>query len=753
MSGAVGMVTPVTEDGLHHRTCPLCEGMCGVTVAVEDGKVASVRPNRNDVWSRGHVCPKGTTLGDLHHDPDRLRTPMVRDGGEWKSASWDAAFARLEELVEGVRARHGPDAFAAYAGNMAGKDSALSRYSGLMLATSGIRQVYSSSTVDQHPKNLSAMLMFGNEWKIPIPDLDRTDLFVIFGGNPAASKGSIFSHRDVMGAMRDLRARGGRVIVIDPVRTQTARAADQWIGLKPGSDAAFMLGAAHVLFARDAVRLRHLDGLVEGLDALRAVAADFSPERVAPFCGVEAAVITGLADELIRTDRAAIYGRIGTCTQQFGTLASWMVDVLAILTGNLDREGGSMWSRPVAALVDMLATLPEGMPVVMGQSRVRGAPAVLGQFPASCLAEEIATPGPGQIRGLLTVAANPALSAPDAARLAAALPLLECMVSMDNYINETTRHAHVILPSPSFLESPHFDMWSWIFCLTSGGHYSPPVFLPQGRPEHWRVVARVGAIIGGQPHADIDAMDDGYFAALAAGRGIDPEQALALLPERGPARILDLAIRTGPFGDRFGAVQDGLSLASFADAPDGRIIGPAVPRAAEGFATASGRIEIAPPLILSDIPRLKQALDAPAAPLVLVSRRHLRSMNSWMHNIPTLVKGKERCTLRMHSADAAARGLRGGDTVAVTSAAGTITVPLELDDDIRPGVISMPHGWGHGDPQTHLAVAHAHPGANTNVLSPGTLVDAVSGNAVLNGIAVEVRKVENTGNVMTGETA
>ena len=564
----------MTHDGVQHRTCPLCEGMCGVTVTVEGGRAATVRPNKKDRWSLGHICPKGTTLGALHHDPDRLRTPMIRDGSEWKSASWEAAFDRLETLVDGVRERHGPHAFAAYGGNMAGKDATLSRYSGLMLATSGIQQVYSSGTVDQHPKNLSAMLMFGSEWKIPIPDLDHTDLFVIFGGNPAASKGSIFSHRDVMGAMRDLRARGGRVIVIDPVRTQTARSADQWIGLKPGSDAAFMLGIAHVLFARDAVRLRHLDGLVDGLETLREIVTGFSPQWVAHHCGIDAIVIENLADELIRTERSAIYGRIGTCTQTFGTLASWMIDVLAILTGNLDRQGGSMWSRPVAPLVDMLATLPADMPVVMGKSRVRGVPAVLGQFPASCMAEEIATPGPGQIKGLLTFAANPALSAPDSGKLAEALPLLECMVSLDNYLNETTRHAHVILPSPSFLESAHYDMWSWVFCLTSGGHYSPPIFPVTDRPDHWRVVARVGAIIGGQPSADIDAMDDGYFRALATGRGIDPDMAIMALPNRGPDRILDLAIRTGPFGDRFGTVAGGLTLDSFRDEPDGLIVAP-----------------------------------------------------------------------------------------------------------------------------------------------------------------------------------
>jgi anaerobic selenocysteine-containing dehydrogenase len=729
----------MVQDGTQNRTCPLCEGMCGVTVTVEQGHVATVRPNKADKWSRGHVCPKGTTLGALHEDPDRLRSPMVRDGDTWKTASWDGAFERLAQLAEGVRERHGPNAFAAYGGNMAGKDTTLSRYSWLMLETAGIQQVFTSSTVDQFPKNLSSLLMFGNEWRIPIPDLDNCDLFLIFGGNPAASKGSIFSHRDVMGGMRELRARGGRVIVVDPVRTQTAQAADQWIGLRPGTDAAFMLAIAHVIFVRGAVRLGHLADHVNGIEALRDVAARFSPARAASFCGVEQAVIEGLANELIRTDRAAIYGRIGTCTQSFGSLASWMVDALAILTGNLDRKGGSMWSRPVAPLIEMLATLPHGMPLLGDTSRVRGARRVMGQFPASCMAEEILTPGEGQIKGLITFASNPALSAPDAAKVAQALPLLECMVSFDNYLNETTRHAHVVLPSPSLLESAHFDMFSWAFCLTSGGHYSPPVFPTPDRPDHWRVLVRAGAIIGGRKDEIVDAIEEGFVRRLAEGRGVDPDIVIATLPEAGPDRLLDLAIRTGPFGEGFGARPDGLTLDSFRGKGDSILVGTAVSRAEEGFATASGKIEAAPDYILTDIPRLEAALDAPASGLVLVSRRHLRSMNSWMHNIDTLVKGRDRCTLQMHSIDAASHGLARGELVTVESASGAIDVPLDINDDIRPGVVSMPHGWGHIDPSSQLSIARAHPGVNTNILTPGTLVDAISGNAVLNGIPVRIR--------------
>lgn len=730
-----------TAPVLHARTCPLCEGMCGVNVAVQDGKVLTVRPNPEDTWSRGHICPKGTTLGALHHDPDRLTRPMMRNGSEFREVSWEEAFKRLEALVAGVRGRYGPNAFAAYGGNMAGKDATLSRYTGLLFAASGIQQIYSSGTVDQHPKNVSALLMFGDEWKIPIPDVDRTDLFLILGGNPAASKGSIFSHRDVMGAIRAIRQRGGRVIVVDPVRTATAQAADEWIGVRPGTDAALLLGVANILFESDAVRLGHLDGLVNGLADVHALVRRFTPEYVADFCGIDPQVIRDLAAILALTERSAIYGRIGLCTQEFGTLACWLVDVLAVLTGNLDREGGSMWSVPVASLVPMLATLPREMPLVMGRSRVRGVPAVLGQFPASCMAEEIDTPGEGQIKGLVTCAANPVLSAPGSKRLAAALPLLECMVSFDNYLNETTRHAHLIFPSPSFLESPHFDMWSWIFSLTSGGHYSPPIFATPDRPEHWRVIARVGAILGGNPDADIDAMDDGYFAALAEGQGIDRETALAASPRRGPERILDLAIRSGPFGDRYGVVPDGLSLDGFRNLPNGRLIGPATSQAHKGFHTASGKIELAPAHILADVPRLEAAMAAPQPELVLVSRRHLRSMNSWMHNVDTLVKGKDRCTLQIHPDDASRRGILAGDRVFITSASGEIEAPAELNADLRPGVVSMPHGWGHRDPATRLAVARQHPGTNTNVLSPGELVDAASGNAVLNGIEVSIRKI------------
>ena len=732
------------NSAIHARTCPLCESMCGILVTVgEEGQVERIRPNPDDVWGQGHICPKGTVLGELHDDPDRLRRPVIREGTHWREAGWDEAIDHVRTLAAGVRARHGGNAFATYMGNVGGaKDATLTRYIGMFLATSGIGHIYSSGTVDQQPKNLSAYLMFGHEWAIPIPDVDNSDLFIVMGGNPAASKGSIFSHRDVMGAIRALRQRGGKVIVIDPVRTGTARAADQWIGVRPGTDAALLLSVAHVLFAQDKVRLRHLTDRVTGLEDVRRIAERFPPERVADYCGVDPSVIYGLAEQLAQADRAAIYGRIGLCTQRFGTLASWMVDVLAVLTGNLDREGGSMWARPVSSLVDMLGSLPSGTPVLTGRTRVRGAPVVLGQTPAALLAEEIATPGEGQIRGLVTLGANPVLAVPGSGPLADALASLDCMISFDNYLNETTRHAHVVFPSPSMLQSPHYDIWSWAFSLTSGGHYSPPLLPPEeARPEQWRVVAAVAAAIGGDVNPDIDAIDDAWFSQLAASQGIDPQQALAASPRRGPERITDLGIRTGPWGDRFGAVPGGLTLENFRHESNGLIVGRAEPGAHRTFATPSGRIELAPAYIVSDISRLESALDDAVPELVMVSRRTLRSLNSWMHNVPSLVSGKPRCTLQMHPADANRHGLSEGDRTVVSSVSGTLEAPVEITEDIRPGVVCMPHGWGHADPFATTQVARAHAGVNLNIISPADFFDEISGNSAVNGFEVTLSKL------------
>lgn len=722
------------------RVCPFCEGMCGIIVSIEGDEVVDVRPDLENTWSQGHVCPKGIMVGKVHHDPDRLLKPVARDGAGWRELEWEEAFDYTRRLVGKVLPDHGHQCIAGYLGNMSAKGFGSARYAGRLLKLSKIPNIYSSSLTDQHPKNVVCHLMYGAMWRIPIPDLDRTDLFVIMGANPAVSKGSIFSHRDVMGAIRELRARGGRVIVIDPVRTATAKKADQWIGIKPGSDAALLLAVANVLFAEGLVAPAHLTPLLNGLDEVRELAARFTPEWVAGFCGVDAEVIRDLALEIGRAERASVYGRIGLCTQSFGTLASWLIEVISILTGNLDRVGGTMWATQLADHQDITAPYSTDIPLITGYSRVSGVPAYLGQLPIACLAEEIDTPGEGRLRGLLTFGANPIITGPGTERLAAALPQLDFMVSIDNYINETTRFADLIIPAPSILEQPHWDLYAWPFALKSGGHYSPAAFGVHGRPEEWEVLTRLGTIFGGEADRDLGELDDEFFAGMCDVRGVDHATAFAASPDRGPERILDLAIRSGPFGDHYGTRPGGLTIADFKNDSCGKIVGDAVPLGASVLKTASGKIEMGHPHFFADIERLEHEMRASVPALQLVSRRHLTSLNSWLHNIDPLVRGRNRCTLFMHPQDAATIGVGNDDLVDVSSMSGSITVPVEIVEDIRHGVVSLPHGWGHDAKGTKLSVASLHPGANSNVLSPRDLRDEASGNAVFNGIEVSVVK-------------
>jgi anaerobic selenocysteine-containing dehydrogenase len=731
------------QRDLRYRTCPLCEAMCGLELEIEGDRVARLRPDDADVWSKGYVCPKGATIPQLHADPDRLRTPLIRDGASWREATWDEAFQRCAELLGGVLERHGKSAVSCYIGNPTAHNFSLARYVGLFMGLSQLPVIYSAGTVDQWPKNVSCMLMYGHMWWIPTPDVQRTQYWMILGGNPQASQGSLLACPDLLGEIDHLRARGGRTVVVDPRRTGTADRADEWVPIVPGTDAAFLLALCNVLFAEDLVRLGDLADLVNGVDEIRAAASEFTPERVAATCRIPADTIRRLAREIAGAPSAAVYGRIGLCNQEFGTLASALIDVVNILTGNFDRPGGLMFGNPIAWSVNSLPN-PEfagGVEFGRWKTRVRGATEVLGQAPLSCMAEEIATPGEGQIKALITIAGNPVISSPDAGRLDAALPALECMISVDNYLNETTRHAHVILPGLSALEQPHFDDLIAMWAVRSVGNYSAPVFPPApGRPAEWEILLKLGALAGGMTldQIDVAAIDDGYLAALAMAQGIDASKVLPLYEGRGPERLLDLQIRSGPFGDRYGERPDGLTLQHFIDQPHGIDMGPMVPRLREILATASGKVELAPPYVMADVPRLRTRLERAVDRLLLVSRRHLRSNNSWMHNLETLVRGRDRCTLLVHPEDARAHALADGALARVTSEAGSIVVPVQVSDEMMPGVVSLPHGWGHDKDGIRLGVAKQYAGVNSNILSPGRLVDPLSNNAVVNGIEVDV---------------
>ncbi|NVB82205.1 MAG: molybdopterin-dependent oxidoreductase, partial [Kofleriaceae bacterium] len=565
-------------ERIAHRVCPLCEACCGLEVGIADGKVTSIRGHVRDVLSRGFICPKGAALRDLHEDPDRLRAPLVKRDGVHVEVTWDEAFAEIERRLPPILEAHGRDAVAMSLGNPSAHRHGLLLYGARLARTLG-RNIYSASTLDQMPKQLACGLLFGHWLSVPVPDLERAQLLVVLGANPVVSNGSMWTVPDFRGKAKAMQARGGRLVVIDPRRTETAELADQHVFIRPGGDVFLLLGIVHVLFAEKLVRLGRLAPHVDGVELIERAVADYSPEQVGPRCGIEPAVIVELARAL-STERAVLYGRIGTCTQEYGTLASWLVDVINVLTGNLDAPGGAMFPKAAAFAANTIGAPGKGKGISIGRrkSRVSGAPEVFGELPMTCLAEEIETPGEGQVRALITIASNPALSAPNGPRIAAALEQLELMISVDIYLNETTRHADVILPGLSALEEPHYDVAVPQLSWRNTARYSPALLPPPpGALAEWQILLRLVAITTGRgASADLRALDDELaLADVTRVAGAQAEMLMKMLGDRvGPERLLDLALRGGPYGDRFGFVPDGLTLARVAAAPEGIDLGP-----------------------------------------------------------------------------------------------------------------------------------------------------------------------------------
>ena len=737
-------------------TCPLCEATCGLELHVEDQEVRLVRGDRDDVFSHGYLCPKGTAIRALEADPDRIRRPQIRVGERWHEASWDEAFELIDANLTRIVAENGPDSLAVYLGNPGAHNLSGLLYNRVLLQAARTKNVYSASTVDQMPKQVSAGLMFGGALSIPVPDVDRTDYLLMLGANPFASNGSLMTAPDIPGRLRALRARGGRLVVIDPRRSKTAEEADEHCFIRPATDAHFLAALVNVLFADGLIDLGTVAEWVAGVDVVRDAVAAFTPEVVAPICGIDAANIARIARELAGASSAAVYGRIGTCTQEFGTLASWLVDVLNVITGNLDRPGGAMFAKPATASATVGNEAGRGRGVRFGRrlSRVRGIPEFYGELPTVCFAEEIDTPGDGQVRAVLTIAGNPILSNPDSERLDRAFASLDFMVSVDIYRNETTHHADVILPPEPMLARGHYDVALLSLAIHNVANYSPPVFeLQPGELPEWQIMLRLAAIVSGQgAHADIDALDDlvvGDLVRRAVTRtggnveGRDADELLATLASRrGPERLLDFMLRTGHYGDGFGADPEGLTLQVLLDNPHGVDLGPLAPRIPECLRTPSGMIELAPEAVIADVARLRASLGTHVnGSMVLVGRRDLRSNNSWMHNVDVLVKGKERCTVHVHPDDAARNGIADGAPVIVASGSGKVELPAEVTDAIMPGVVSIPHGWGHDADGSDMQIAARRPGVNSNLLSGTDRYDPLSGNAILNGIPVTVTPV------------
>ena len=739
----------MSERRTVHRVCPFCEATCGLAVQVEGDAIISVRGDKQDPFSRGYICPKAHGLKELYHDPDRLRQPMRRTASGWHAISWDEAFDEVAARLIAIRDQYGSDAIGLYNGNPVVHDLGALLYRPVFQRALGSRSMFNSSSIDTLPKIVQTGLMFGRQFPtgVPVPDIDRTDYLLIIGANPVISHGSLMTMPDAPGRLKGVVQRGGKVVVIDPRRTETAKIASEHHFIRPATDAAFLLALVHTLCEEGLVRLGAATGLVGGLETVREIAAEFAPEAVADYCGISAAVIRRIAREVAAAKSAACYGRLGTCVQEFGTLASWGCDLVNILTGNLDRPGGVMFTTPAAPIG---AGLPKGKGFEIGRwtSRVSGQPEVGGLIPSSTMAEEILTPGDGQVRAMILLMTNPLRSAANSAELEKAFSQLDFLVAIDFYLNETTRYAHIILPTPSPAEQANYEIGLYVLAIRNVAKWSWPVVPPPpGTPETWEVLSNLSARLmglAGMPAKDIDDFILRKFAEGAVDEecpwpGLTVDEVMEKVNGAiGPERIVDMLIRVGSYGDGFGRQPDGLTLAKVQAAAHGIDLGPLQPHLRDVINAHSGVIDLIPPTMQNDLPRLRQHMAQHRGDLLLIGRRDLRCSNSFMHNLPALVKGRDRCTLQISGPDATRLGVTDGGAARITSRVGSVVAPVEVTDDLMPGVVSLPHGWGHDVEEAQLRVAKAHAGVNTNVLTDNQAYDVASGTAVLFGTPVRI---------------
>jgi anaerobic selenocysteine-containing dehydrogenase len=703
--------------------------MCGVRIEVESGRITSIRGDDEDLFSRGHICPKAVALKDLHEDPERLRQPQRRTASGWEPVSWEDALDEAARRLHELQSARGRDAVASYVGNPTVHNMGALIFVPELLRTLRTRNSYSATSVDQLPHMLAAYLMFGHQFLVPIPDLDRTGYLLALGANPLASNGSLMTAPDVRARLRAIQERGGRVVVVDPRRTETARIADEHLFIRPGTDALFLLALLHELVQRP--KLERLAPFTEGLETVRELAHGFTPERVAGPTGVPAEAIRRIAREFAEAPKAACYGRVGTSTQAFGGLCQWLINVINVVSGNLDREGGVMFTRPA---FDLLGG-PKALSLSRGgfarwKSRVRGLPEFSGELPVAVLAEEILTEGEGQVRGLITFAGNPVLSTPNGGQLDKALASLDFMVSIDPYLNETTRHAHLILPPPSPLERGHYDIAFHALAIRDTARYAPPLFEPPPSVMHdWQILLELKHRV----------------EVLRHGRSLRGTLKYQALKRLGPEGLLDVGLRAGPYGVRARGFRKGLSLPALRREPHGVDLGPLKPCLPQRLFTKDKHLHLAPAPLVEDVKRLREAFPEGAAPLadgelLLIGRRHLRDNNSWMHNVPMLMSGKPRCTLMMHPEDAQVLGLTEGEEAVVTSRVGQVSVPVSVTDEVMRGVVSLPHGYGHHREGAKQSVAAKHAGVSLNDLTDDQRVDALCGNAAFSGVPVRVTR-------------
>jgi anaerobic selenocysteine-containing dehydrogenase len=722
----------VSENGARHfRTCNLCEAMCGVEISVQVNGTLRIEGDAEDVFSHGYICPKAVALQDIHYDPDRLKHPVRRTNNGWQQIGWDEAFDEVAHNLKRIQSKHGRHSVATYVGN-----PTVHNYGSLLFLPGFIRSLhtrnrFSATSVDQLAHHVAGFFMFGHQLLLPIPDLDRTDFLLILGANPAVSNGSLMTAPDVPGRLRAIRARGGKVILIDPRRTETARLADQHIFIRPGTDVLLLLALVHVVYAENLVKLDRLATFTDGVEIVGKLVADFSPEKIAPITGVPAEQVRELGRQFAAAKTAVCYGRMGVSTQEFGGVCQWLINVLNIITGNLDRPGGAMFTKPAFDVVGAPEGLAPRGSYGRWHSRVRKLPEFGGELPVAALAEDILTPGTDQIRAVITSAGNPVLSTPNGRQLDRAFSQLEFMASIDFYINETTRHANIILPPTASLEHDNYDLAFHVLAIHNTAKYTQPLFAPQENTRHdWQIFLEL--------------------QTRMESRG--PREQLLAKTKRAvigrffpPSRLVDLGLRFGPYGNKLNPFASGLTLAKLKSSPHGIDLGPMETCLPNRLRTANRLITLAPEVFVNDIERVKTRLFASSNgnhrpyDLLLIGRRQLRSNNSWMHNSERLVKGRPRCTLLMNPNDAADRDLVDKQQVQVRSRIGSIEIPVEICEEIMPGVISIPHGWGHDRSGVQLGVAEQHAGASINDITDDQSIDALCGTAAFNGTWVSVK--------------
>ena len=715
------------------RTCTLCEAMCGLSFEVDGQRIVSVDADHDDVFSHGFICPKGAAIAAVHDDPDRLRTPVRRtDSGDFEPIGWEDAFALIARRLKDIRARHGADSIALYMGNpIVHNHGALALRAGVIRAL-GTRNCTSAGSQDTSPRFAASYYLYGYSLSVPVPDIDRTEYFLCLGANPRVSNGSLLGAPDIRRRLQAIRQRGGRVVVVDPRRTETAREADEHVAILPGGDAAFLLSLAQVLVADGRVERTRLERIAGGWPAIEERLGAFTPERVAGVTGISADTIRRLAREFADAGRSVAYSRVGVCNNAFGTIASLATDLLNLAAGRLGEVGGLMFPTPAfdtTPLVKITKADGHGR----WHSRVRGLAETIGDLPASILAEEMETPGEGQVRAMVTFAGNPVLSTPNGRRLAAALEGLEFMVAIDLYINETTRHADVILPPAWSLCDDHVDLIGTSVAVRNIVRWSPPVVSrPPGTYSDWQILLELSYRLGGGP-TGLKWVDWIYRVGRRLGWHWRPDSSV------------DLLLRLGPYGDRFWPWSKGLNLKKLKAATHGIDLGPLQPGIKHRVLHRDGRMRLDAPVMLRAIDELAETLDAPPLDdsLLLIGRRELRSNNSWMHNVPELVSGKARCVLLVHPQDAARRGIGDGASAILESRVFEGEVPVHVSDEMREGVVSLPHGWGHGASARWQHTAGAHPGVSVNDWTDDQQVESVVGQSILNGVRVRLRAKSN----------